>query len=139
MYAFNVRNHQDIWEKIRNDYKIMHNGVELDVLSLPQIVYFFQRRRVPAVRKNITSLDSDQIAHDISQQYKLQYKPHQPSTGADSIVSYLTSVDTPDHEYEHDFARFEGGAQEARMARVERELQTTMNSIQRVERLLQSM
>lgn len=139
VYAFNVRNHQDIWDKIRNDYKIMHNGVELDVLSLPQIVYFFQRRRVPAVRKNITKLDSEQIAHDISQQYKLQYKPHQPSTGADSIVSYLTSVDTPDHEYEHDFSRFEGGAQEVRMARVERELQTTMDSIQRVERLLQSM
>ena len=75
VYAFNVRNHQDIWEKIRNDYRLWHNGVELDVLSLPQIVYFFQRRRVPAVRKNITSLDSDQIAHDISQHFRLSTSP----------------------------------------------------------------
>ena len=108
VYAFNVYNHQDMWDKICNDYRIQHSGVALEVLSVPQIIYFFKRRRVPAVRRNITKFDSDQIAHDISQQYKLGYKAQLPSF-SDDALSYLTAEEGEDHRYIHSMSDFAGG------------------------------
>ena len=127
VYVFNVRNHVDMWDTISHNYKINNSGVELEVHTIPQIIYFYNRRRVPSLRKDVSRLDVNQLAMDLSNRYNLGFSVN--DTGLRRPEEMFNEFDT--------LKTFAGGSTKS-STQIEAQLQGMLKQLETLTNLVQN-
>ena len=74
-YVFNVRNHLDMWDTIRQNFKVKYKTA-LDVHSLPQLVFITKKdyQTIPSFQKNISDNSSNQLARTLARVFPMDIK-----------------------------------------------------------------